>query len=113
MTASLLSPPPRLCDDLVVVDHVLLAEAVEVVPYLIAVAAPSALEDELGAGAFDVRPLHRPAPVDRRYACGVARGCRKRSGSECPASRPVLEQCLRRLHQDVRPGVRPIHFRPL
>jgi len=91
MTASLLSPPPWLCDYLVVVDHALLAEAVEVVPHLITVSAPAALEDELWAGAFDVRPLHRPAPVDRRYARRMTRSRRERPSAECPALNPSLE----------------------
>jgi hypothetical protein len=38
-------------------NHVLLAERVQLIPHLVTVAAPSPLKDELGAGASNVWPF--------------------------------------------------------
>ena len=68
-------------------DRVVLRKIREAVPHLIAVMARP-MEGELGAGAFDVGILHRPAPIDR----GLVRDSGVALRTEC--SRPKYPRRL-------------------
>lgn len=65
---------------------VVLSKLADLVPHLVAVAAPSPLVDEPGAGASDVRLFHRAAPENRRRV--GERGVATRT--ECPPAKYLL-----------------------